>query len=110
MRFLMISYPSDQDTPPTPELQAEMRRLVEAERKAGVLIETGGLLPLSMGGIRVKSSGGKVTVTDGPFTETKELVAGFAIVEVNSKEEAIEVSRRFYKVAGDGEGEIRQIM
>jgi hypothetical protein len=63
-----------------------------------------------MGGARVKSEGGKFTIMDGPFTESKELVAGFAIVEVNSFEEAVEVSKRFYKVAGDGEGEIRQII
>jgi hypothetical protein len=89
---------------------AEMGRLVESERKAGVLVETGGLLPISMGGARVKSQGGKFTVMDGPFTESKELVAGFAIVEVNSLEEALEASKRFYNVAGDGEGEIRQIV
>jgi hypothetical protein len=63
-----------------------------------------------MGGAHVKSSGGNFMVTDGPFTETKELIAGFAIIEVGSREEAIEASRRFFKVAGDGQGEIRRIM
>jgi hypothetical protein len=112
MRFLMISYPSPTagpPSPPSPEFIAEIDRLVASERKAGILIETGGLLPPSMGGARVKSAGGKFTVIDGPFTESKELIAGFAIVEVKSLEEAIDVSRRFFKVVGDGEGEIRQI-
>ena len=112
MRFLMISYPSADgvNTPPSPEMHQEMGTLVEAEKKAGVLIETGGLLPVSMGGARVRSRGGKLTIMDGPFTESKELVAGFAIVEVDSFEQALDVSRRFYKVAGDGDGEIRQIV
>ena len=112
MRFLMISYPSSDgpSPPPSPELHQEMGKLVEAEKKAGVLVESGGLLPVTMGGARVKSRGGKLTVMDGPFTESKELVAGFAIVEVDSFEEALEVSKRFYKVAGDGDAEIRQIV
>ena len=58
---------------------------------------------------RVRLSGGKLTVTDGPFTETKELIAGFAIVQVKSKREAIELAERFLKLAGDGESEIRQM-
>ncbi|WP_242659173.1 YciI family protein [Thermostaphylospora chromogena] len=55
------------------------------------------------------SSGGEITVTDGPFTEAKEAVVGFALVEVRSKEEAIELARRFRKIAGDGVSEIRQV-
>jgi len=57
----------------------------------------------------VTSSGGEITVTDGPFTEAKEAVVGFALVEVRSKEEAIELARRFRKIAGDGVSEIRQV-
>ena len=112
MRFLMISYPNTDaaSTPPSPQMMQEMGELVEAEKKAGILIESGGLLPPSMGGARVRSKGGKFMIMDGPFTESKELVAGFAIVEVASFEEALEASKRFYKVAGDGEGEIRQIV
>jgi len=110
MRFLMISYPNADAAPPAPEMMQEMGKLVAEEKKKGILIETGGLLPVTMGGARVRSRGGKFTVIDGPFTESKELVAGFAIVEVNSFEEALEASRRFYKVAGDGDGEIRQIV
>ena len=110
MRFLMISYPNADAAPPGPEMMQEMGKLVAEEKQKGILIETGGLLPVTMGGARVRSRGGKFTVVDGPFTESKELVAGFAIVEVNSFEEALEASRRFYKVAGDGDGEIRQIV
>ena len=67
-------------------------------------------MPPSKGGARVRCAGGKVTVLDGPFTESKELIAGYAIIEVNSRDEAIDASRRFFKVAGEGECEIRQIV
>jgi hypothetical protein len=112
MKFFMMYTPSDEQAkrPPSPELMAEMAKLVEAETKAGVLVATGGLLPVSMGGARLKCSGGELTVVDGPFAETKEQIAGWAIVQVSSREEAIEASRRFFKIAGDGQGEIRQIM
>src|SRR5829696_8610530 len=110
MRFLLTSVPQagDAQGPPSPEFMQEMGRFIEAERKAGILIETGGLLPLAHGGAYIKSKGGKVMVTDGPFTEAKELIAGFALIEVDSLEEAIEASKRFWKIAGDGEGEIRR--
>jgi len=112
MKFLLISHPdaASAGAPPDPGMMVEMARFVEEEMKSGVLLATGGLLPVSKGGARVRSAGGKFTVTDGPFTEAKELIAGFAIVQVNSREEAIEASRRFFRIAGDGEGEIRQIM
>jgi hypothetical protein len=76
--------------------------------KSGVLLATEGCLP-SAKGARVRLSGGKFTVTDGPFTESKELVAGFALIQVKSTEEAIEHTKQFLKVAGDGESEIRQV-
>jgi hypothetical protein len=60
-------------------------------------------------GARVRLSAGKFTVTDGPFTEAKEIIGGFALIRVKSKEEAIEYTKNFLKVAGDGETEIRQI-
>jgi hypothetical protein len=60
-------------------------------------------------GARVRNSNGKVTVTDGPFAEAKEVVGGFAILRANSKEEAIQLARDFLKVAGEGECELRQI-
>jgi hypothetical protein len=93
-------------TPPTPELYAAMGKLIEEMTKAGVLLATGGLAPNPT---RIKSSGGKITVTDGPFTEAKEAVVGFALVEAKSKEEAIELSKRFWQVVGDGQGEIYEV-
>ena len=107
MKFLSIYTPDPKATGSDPEHMAMMGKFIEESFKTGVLVSTGGLLP---GGLRVRSSGGKVTVTDGPFAESKELIAGFAILDVKSKEEAIEMGRRFIQIAGDGESEMRQIM
>jgi hypothetical protein len=85
-----------------------MGKFFEEMTKAGVLLAADGLLPSSKG-FRIKSSGGKLTVTDGPFVETKELIAGYAVVQAKSKEEAIELAKRFWEIHGDGEGEVRQI-
>lgn len=85
-----------------------MGKLIEEMAKAGVLLATDGLQPSSKGA-RVRISGGKFTVTDGPFTEAKELIAGYAIVQVKSKEEAIEHAKRFLTLVGEGESEIRQM-
>ena len=108
MRFLMMTKgdPSDTGNPPDEKLMMEMGKLIEEMTKAGVLLATGGLDP---NGIRIKSSGGQITVTDGPFAEAKEAVVGFALIEVRTREEAIEASRRFWEVVGDGEGEIREV-
>ena len=107
MRFLCLYKPDKKEgVPPSQHEMAEMGNLIEEMTKAGVLLATEGCQPSSKGA-RVRLSGGKITVTDGPFTETKELVAGFAMIQVKSKAEAIEWTRRFLKVAGDGESEIR---
>jgi hypothetical protein len=103
MRFLMTTTAAD---PPDEKMVAEMDRLVEEMTRKGVLLAAGGLDPL---GTRVTSSGGRITVTDGPFTEAKETILSFALVEVRSKEEAIELSRIFWQIAGSGEGQIRQV-
>jgi hypothetical protein len=108
MKFLSIYKTAERSTPPTPEEMAEMGKLIEEMTKAGTLLATEGCLP-SVTGARVRRSGNKVSVTDGPFTEAKELVAGFAILQANSKAEAVELAKRFLQVAGDGETEIRQI-
>ena len=109
MRFLCVYKPSKPEgTPPTQQEMERMGKLIEEEMKSGVLLSTEGCLP-SAKGARVRLSGGKYTVTDGPFTESKELIGGFAILKTNSKEEAIEHVRNFLKVAGEGETEIRQI-
>jgi hypothetical protein len=91
---------------PTEQEIAEMGKLIEEMAKEGTLLATEGCQPSSKGA-RVRLSGGKLTVIDGPFVETKELIGGFAIIQAKSKEEAIELTKRFLKVAGDGETEIR---
>ena len=112
MRFMMMYKPDDKNAeagvPPSQEHLAEMGRLIEEGMKSGVLLATEGLQPSSRGA-RVRLSAGRVTVTDGPFTEAKEVVAGYAIVQVKSKEEAIELAKGFLEAAGDGESEIRQL-
>ena len=118
MKFMMIAYAtkdSESGNPPDPRLMAAIGKLSEDMAKAGVLVSTGGLAPSSMGS-RVRLSGGKITVTDGPFTESKEIIGGYAIVNTKSKGEALELSRRFWQVHADvlgpsyvGEGEVRQL-
>jgi hypothetical protein len=108
MRFLSIYKSAERATPPTQEEMATMGKLVEEGMKAGWLLGTEGCLPSSLGA-RVRRSGSKITVTDGPFTESTEVVGGFAIFKVNSKEEAVELARQFLKVVGNGECELRQL-
>ena len=108
MRFLSIFKTAERNTPPSPEYVATMQKLVEEGMKAGWLVATEGCLPSALGA-RVRKSGGKLTVVDGPFTESKEVIGGFAILEARSKEEAVQMARDFLKVAGDGECELRQI-
>jgi hypothetical protein len=103
MRFLLTTTGGDM---PDEAMLAEMGRFVEELTKAGVLLATGGLDPA---GTHIKSSGGKLTVTDGPFTEAKEAIVSFALIDVRSKEEAIELSKRFWQIVGDGEGDVRQV-
>jgi len=96
----------ESDTPPSERVIAAVGQLIEEMAKAGVLIATDGLQPSSKGA-RVRISSGKFTVTDGPFAETKELIGGYAILNAKSKEEAIELTKRFLSVMGEGECEIR---
>jgi len=106
MRYLMTSKASENATAPDEKLFAEMGAFIEELSAAGRLLATGGLEP---GGVRLVSQGGDVTVTDGPFAESKEAIVGFALVEVRSKEEAVELARRFRKIVGDGESVIQQV-
>lgn len=99
---------SEAGAPPSPELMARMGDFMEEVTKAGVLLATDGLQPSSKGA-RVRLSEGKVTVTDGPFTESKELVASYALFQVKSMEEAVEWTTRFLKVLGEGECELRPV-
>jgi hypothetical protein len=108
MRFLSIYKTVERNTPPTQEEMATMGKLIEDGMKAGWLLGTEGCLPSALGA-RVRRSDGKVTVTDGPFTESKELVGGFAILKANSKEEAIQLAENFLSIVGQGECELRQL-
>jgi hypothetical protein len=108
MKFLSIYKAVERNAPPSQEEMAKMGKLVEEGMKAGWLLATEGCLPTALGA-RVRNSNGKVTVTDGPFTEAKEVVGGFAILRANSKEEAIQLARDFLQVVGEGECELRQI-
>jgi len=85
---------------------AEMGKFIGEAIQAGVVVTTGALQPK---GTRLQLAGGKFTVTDGPFIEVKELTGGFAVIQVSSLQEAIEWSKRFRAIVGDGESEIVQV-
>jgi hypothetical protein len=108
MQFLSIYKTAERATPPSAEEMAAMAKLIEEGMKAGWLVATEGCLPTAMGA-RVRRSNDKVKVTDGPFAETKEVVGGFAILKVDSKQEAIELAKQFLEIAGEGECELRQL-
>src|SRR5262245_16594546 len=101
--------------PPDPKLLEVITRQSEDMAKSGVLLETGYLLP-SSNGARIRVARGKLNITDGPFTESKELIGGYAILRAGSKEEAIEMARLFMQLHVDvlgpsyqGEMEIREL-
>jgi len=89
--------------PPSPELMAEMGKFIGEATQAGVLVTTG---TLKRKGTRLRLADGKFTVTDGPFIELKELLGGFAVLDVESLDEALEWSKRFLRIIGQGETEI----
>ena len=114
MRFMIIvkaSKDSEAGVMPEEKLFAAMESYHEELAKAGVLLEASGLQPTSKGW-RIKYSGGKRAVMDGPFAETKELIAGYTLIQVESPEEALEWTRRFPNPQGEGadcEIEVRQL-
>ena len=109
MRFLAIYKPGkESDAAPTAEEMAAMGKLIQEMAQAGVLLASEGCEPSSKGA-RVTIENGKFSVLDGPFPETKELIAGFALFQVKSKAEAIEWTKRFLSVVGEGQSEIRQL-
>jgi hypothetical protein len=110
MKFLCLYRPGrpERNDPPSQQEMAQMGKFIEEITKAGVLLATEGCLPSSQGA-RVRVNSGKFTVTDGPFPETKELIAGFALIQTKTKAEAIEWTKRFLAVTGEGESEVRQI-
>jgi len=108
MKYLSIYKSVERNTPPSQEEMHAMAKLIEEGMKAGWLVATEGGLPSALGA-RVRNDNGKLSVTDGPFTESKEVVGGFAILQANSKQEVIELAENFLKVVGSGECELRQI-
>jgi hypothetical protein len=99
---------SENGPPPSKELMERMGVFIEEITKAGVMLGTNGLHPSSKGK-RVRLANGKVTVIDGPFTESKELVASYALFEVKTMDEAVMWTKRFLEVLGEGECELRPI-
>jgi hypothetical protein len=113
MRFLsMIRVDETTGQVPSEQLMADMGQLMEELTRTGQLVSTAGLRPTAEG-VRMRlQRGGKLTVVDGPFTESKEVIGGYAILEAPSREAAIELTRRFLKVHGtdwDVECEVRQL-
>jgi hypothetical protein len=107
----MIRHAENTGQVPSEQLMTDMGKLIEEMTRAGVLINTAGLRPTAEG-VRVRLRRGKLSVVDGPFTESKEVIGGYAILEANSKEEAVELTRRFLKIHGDEwdiECEVRQL-
>lgn len=113
MRFLsMIRIQEGTGQVPSEQLMRDMGQLIEELTRSGQLVSTAGLRPTAEG-VRVRlHRGGKLSVSDGPFTETKEVIGGYAILEAKSKDEALELTRRFLRVHGDDwdlECEVRQL-
>ena len=114
MRFMMIVKHGEQQGPPPKQLMDAIAKLAEEAAKAGTMLGSGGLGPTALGA-RVRLSGGQVTVTDGPFTEAKEVVGGYAQFELKSKEEAVKSAITFMELhkkhwpGWEGETEVRQM-
>ena len=101
MRFLsMVRVNESSGQRPNERLMREMGELMQEMTRSGKLIATAGLAPTSQG-FRMRSNHGKLTTTDGPFSETKEVIGGYALLEAASIEEAREITRRFLEVHGD---------
>ncbi|WP_405795614.1 YciI family protein [Streptomyces sp. NBC_01506] len=101
-RFLTTIHLDENNVPggPSAELMERMGALIEEMNKAGVLLETNGLTP-SAQGTRVLWSGGKISVTDGPFTESKEVIGGYSIIQTKDQAEAVEWTKRFLQIHED---------
>jgi hypothetical protein len=109
MRFLCLYKPGKPEgTPPSNGEISKMGQFIEESFKSGTLIATEGCLPSALGA-RISFRDGQFSVTDGPFAEAKEIVGGFALIRAGSKEQAIEFTKTFMRIAGDGQTEIRQV-
>jgi hypothetical protein len=108
MKFFLKTTPdvSRPPNPPSPELMAEMGRFVDESFRNGTLVATGAMDPRTK---RIEHKSGRFTITDGPFTEAKEAVVGWAIVNAESEAAAIELSKRFWSIVGDGTGTIQRV-
>lgn len=114
MRFMTIVKTRETGVQPSPALIEKIVKLGEDAAKRGVMVQMGGLAPTAQGA-RARLANGKITVTDGPFTEAKEVIGGFAVYDVPSKREAIEWTRRFLEAhiglwPQELEVEVRQMM
>ena len=115
MRYMMLVKHSELPGPPSKEFVDAMMKLDEEAVKSGSMVQSGGLSPIAKS-TRVRLSRGQVTAIDGPFTESKEVVGGFAILEFKSKEDAIEGAKQFmelhkkYWPGWEGETEVRQVL
>jgi hypothetical protein len=115
MKFMTFVKSTERSGPPPKALMDAIMELGGEAAQAGVLVTTGGLLPTSAGA-RVRLTGGSIAVTDGPFAEAKEVVGGYAVYEVASRDEAVAWTRRFMDLhrrhwpGWEGETEIRQLM
>ena len=111
MRFLGYTLGNEDETPaeaPSPEMFERMGRFVEEATKAGVIVATGGIAPTSEGA-RISLKDGEYSVVDGPFAEAKELVGGWALMECRDLPEAVEWSKHFLGVLGEGEVRVRPV-
>jgi hypothetical protein len=114
MKFMMIVKSAERSGPPPKELMDAIDKLSEEAAKSGTMLGGGGLGPTALGA-RVRLSGGKITVTDGPFTEAKEIVGGYAQFDLKSKQEAVDSAVRFMELhkkhwpGWEGETEVRQM-
>jgi len=112
MRFLGYTVGDDSIPmpPPSPELMAEMGQFIDEVTAAGHVVAAGAFAPIATGTIKVSLKDGEFTVTDGPFTEAKELIGGWALTEFDTVEEAVENTKRFLSIAGGGDSTIRRIL
>ena len=114
MKYMMIVKHAEKQGPPPKALMDAINKLAEEAAQTGTMLGSGGLGPTGLGA-RVRLSGGQVTVTDGPFTEAKEVVGGYAQFELKSKQEAVESAVRFMELhkkhwpGWEGETEVRQM-
>ena len=114
MRFMTLVKSAETNGPPPQALMDAIAKQGDEATRSGTMVEMGGLVP-SAAGARVRLSKGKVVITDGPFSEAKEVIGGFAVFELPSREAAVEAAKRFMELhreqwpGWEGETEVRQI-